>query len=120
MQQNPRTRVPAEPKIKVYTALLTQTSTNAPVATVLQNTLGGTITWTRVDTGRYRGTINISGGLPQNKRTLEFGNSSVLAILSMGNYTNDEEIDIYVVNAQSTYADNQLTLTPITIKIYEL
>lgn len=27
---------------KVYTALLTQTGTDAPVATVLENTLGGT------------------------------------------------------------------------------
>ena len=31
----------------VYTALLTQAGTAAPVATVLQNTTGGTITWTR-------------------------------------------------------------------------
>ena len=30
---------------KVYTALLTQTGTNAPVATVLENTLGGTPVW---------------------------------------------------------------------------
>lgn len=30
---------------KVYTALLTQTGTNAPVATVLENTLGETPTW---------------------------------------------------------------------------
>ena len=35
----------------VYTALLTQAGTAAPVATVLQNTTGGTITWTRTGTG---------------------------------------------------------------------
>lgn len=43
---------------KVYTALLTQTGTNAPTATVLENTLGGTVVWTREDVGSYVGTLN--------------------------------------------------------------
>jgi hypothetical protein len=38
---------------KVYTALLTQTGTDAPTATVLENTLGGTVTWSYDDSGRY-------------------------------------------------------------------
>lgn len=42
----------------VYTALLTQSGTDAPVATVLQNTLGGTVVWTRVVEGYYEGTLN--------------------------------------------------------------
>jgi|TARA_R110002124_G_scaffold2068_1_gene13579 hypothetical protein len=42
----------------VYTALITQTGTDAPVATVLQNTTGGTIVWTRNSTGRYLATIS--------------------------------------------------------------
>ena len=42
----------------VYTALITQTGTAAPVATVLQNTTGGTIVWTRNSTGRYVATIS--------------------------------------------------------------
>jgi len=41
----------------VYTALLTQAGAAAPVATVLQNTTGGTIVWTRASTGRYVATI---------------------------------------------------------------
>ena len=32
---------------KVYTALLTQAGTAAPVATILQNTTGATFTWAR-------------------------------------------------------------------------
>ena len=40
--------------IKKYVALLTQTGTNAPVATVLENTLSGTPVWTRLTTGTYR------------------------------------------------------------------
>jgi len=42
---------------KVYTALLTQTGTNAPVATVLENTLGGDIIWSYSGTGSYLGTL---------------------------------------------------------------
>lgn len=42
----------------VYTALLTQTGTDAPVATVLENTLGGTVVWTRESEGVYHGTLS--------------------------------------------------------------
>lgn len=38
---------------KVYTALLTQTGTNAPVATVLENTLGFNIVWYYETVGGY-------------------------------------------------------------------
>lgn len=37
-----------------YTAKLTQSGTNAPVATVLENTLGFTPTWEYVGVGKYR------------------------------------------------------------------
>lgn len=46
---------PAQGNVKVYRALLTQTGTNAPVATVLENTLGGTVAWKRDDPGIYNG-----------------------------------------------------------------
>jgi len=42
----------------VYTALITQTGTAAPVATVLQNTTGGTIAWSRTSTGSYKAVIS--------------------------------------------------------------
>lgn len=41
----------------VYTALLSQSGTDAPVATVLENTLGGTVVWTRSGIGNYVGTL---------------------------------------------------------------
>ena len=43
---------------KVYTALISQSGTNAPVATVLENTLGGTVVWTRIGTGQYEATLS--------------------------------------------------------------
>lgn len=42
---------------KVYTALLTQTGTDAPIATVLENTIGN-IVWTRSSAGDYQATLN--------------------------------------------------------------
>ena len=53
--------------IKVYTALLTQTGTDAPVATVLENTLGGEVVWTRDDIGLYTGTL--AGAFPSATAT---------------------------------------------------
>ncbi len=41
---------------KVYSALLTQSGTDAPVATVLENTLGD-IVWTRINAGQYECTL---------------------------------------------------------------
>jgi hypothetical protein len=54
----------------VYTALLTQTGTSAPVATVLKNTLG-TITWTYEAVGEYY--ANSSGLFVNNKTAVLLG-----------------------------------------------
>jgi len=54
-----------KPKYKVYTALLTQSGINAPVATVLENTLGATITYSRVSDGIY--TITTDGIFTSDK-----------------------------------------------------
>ena len=51
----------------VYTALLTQSGTDAPVATVLENTLGGTVVWSRDASGIYVATL--SGAFTANKTT---------------------------------------------------
>jgi hypothetical protein len=48
----PASPLAVQTKYKVYTALLTQTGTNAPVATVLENTIGNII-WSYDDTGVY-------------------------------------------------------------------
>jgi len=49
----------------VYTAILTQTGTSAPTATVLENTLGGTVVWSYVTGGTYQATL--SGAFTANK-----------------------------------------------------
>ncbi len=42
---------------KVYVAMLEQNGTSAPTAIVLENTLGGTVVWTRNVAGLYTGTL---------------------------------------------------------------
>lgn len=54
---------------KVYTALLTQTGQDAPVAIVLENTIGA-IVWTRNNPGEYTGTLNNS--FPENKTFITY------------------------------------------------
>lgn len=49
---------------RIYKAILTQTSTNDPVATVFENTLGN-IVWTRDSAGAYTGTL--TGAFPAGK-----------------------------------------------------
>lgn len=49
----------------VYTALLSQSGTDAPTAVVLANTLGGTVVWTRGGQGSFAATL--AGAFPVNK-----------------------------------------------------
>jgi hypothetical protein len=57
----------------VYTALLTQTGTDAPIATVLENTIGN-IVWSYSDVGKYLGTLN--GAFPAGKTAVLTSSSS--------------------------------------------
>jgi hypothetical protein len=70
----------------VYVALLTQSGTSAPVATVIQNTLGGTVVWTRINTGVYIGTL--AGAFPEDKTICPpFGNNNNFCFLPLSNNT---------------------------------
>lgn len=57
----------------VYAALISQSGTNAPVATVLKNTTGHTATWSRTDTGDY---LLQFEGMPSGANLLVFTSSS--------------------------------------------
>lgn len=63
------TALGSTPGVKVYRAIINQSGTNAPVATVLQNTLGGTVVWTRNDVGDYSATL--SGAFPAAKTIVQ-------------------------------------------------
>ena len=102
----------------VYTALITQAGTAAPVATVLQNTTGGTIVWTRNSTGRYVATI--SGTTYTNDKT-------TVLVTSGGNNDNilrpiitaTTAIDWYNIDSSdNAVSDTIAETTTVEIRIY--
>lgn len=103
---------------KKYVALLTQSGTNAPTAIVLENTLGGTVVWTRDDVGYYIGTL--SGAFTTDKTVVytqirDF--SSSIECFSQGE--NTVFIDTAYLNAGAfSEQDGILSNTFIEIRVY--
>ena len=104
---------------KVYTALLTQTGANAPTATVLENTLGQTVTWIRTGVGSYTISDLINNG------------GKILYVVIGNNWNSSYDEVIYRLNVgiqnvalysidllQVRNDDDILENTPIEIRIY--
>jgi|TARA_B110000977_G_scaffold175077_1_gene229527 hypothetical protein len=97
----------------VYTALITQAGTAAPVATILQNTTGGTFTYARTSGGDY--TVTVSGNLFTVNKTLVF--------LNGGSSENNHDIaweraSDTVINLSTHNSDGKFTAGSIEIRIY--
>jgi len=104
----------------VYSALLTQSGTAAPVATVLQNTITGTLTWTRSGPGDY---LLTSNGTPftANKVQVFVNNGAPTSTTSSIKWTRASTSQIGIKTfAQSTglVADDLLLSGSIEIRIY--
>jgi len=61
-------RIASDSGVKIYEANVSQQGTNAPVSSVLKNTLGGTPVWSRVGPGIY--VLTLAGAFPQAKMAL--------------------------------------------------
>ena len=95
----------------IYTALLTQAGTAAPVATILQNTTGGTLVWTRQSAGNY--TVTASTALFTANKTIVFlNNGSIEPSNVKWNRTSDTTITLIGI------ADGQFTNGSFEIRIY--
>ena len=105
---------------KVYTALLTQTSTNAPTAVVLDNTIG-TIVWTRNSNGNYSGTL--TGAFISSKTALFIQDNVTLSSIAVSpadvwiERTDANTVNVYTMNS-SNLIDNVLNNTTIEIRVY--
>ena len=104
---------------KVYTAILNQSGTNNPTVTVLQNSLGGNIVWTRFATGSYKGTLSntftvnktyVSSSLSQTGNDIFNGGPSFLSPNS--------EIDFFYFHVNSGNFLDDITNAFIEIKVY--
>ena len=113
-----RRLTPQAPKYKVYTALLTQTGTDAPVATVLENTLNMNISWEYDDVGYYIGIPSEelvetkSGVFIQNSSYGSDYNNTLVEISSNLIFLQiyDQQLD--------ARRDNSLNNTLIEIRVY--
>jgi len=98
---------------KVYTALLTQEVGAAPVATVLQNTIGGTITWTRPGTaGVY--TATIADGVFTANKTMVFINNGSASSTNNIEWASNTTTTVII----DTTADSVLAAASIEIRVY--
>lgn len=105
---------------KVYTALLSQSGTSAPTAIVLENTLGGTVVWSRSSTGIYHATL--SGAFITNKTICQTsstygGLSNYGMVIPRITGTNFIEI-ISILPDTKIPTDGLLSSAPIEIKVY--
>jgi len=98
---------------KVYSALISQTGTANPTVIVLENTLGGTIVWSRPTVGVYTGTL--TGAFTVNKTTILNSTTSNSITLSSSNI-NQVVIETRTVTLGNS--DGLLTNATIEIKVY--
>jgi hypothetical protein len=108
-----------------YKALLSQSGASAPVATVVENTLGGTLVWTYNSTGVYIATL--VGAFTENKTLI----SPIEAVVSAGEktpfvrtvYWDSDSIRIKTFKMagdplSETLANGLLYLSYISIEVY--
>jgi len=100
---------------KVYNALLTQSGTSIPVATVLENTLGGTPVWNISADGVYSATL--AGAFPIAK--------TLILSANVKDYTDHVKFLVNPSNFVLIYttkngvpSNNVLTNCPIEIRVY--
>jgi hypothetical protein len=100
-----------------YTALLTQTSTDAPVATVLSSNLTGTFTWARTGVGIY--TLTASAATFTAGKTIVFLNAGSSPSLITGEITSDTVLTIKTFTPSSGAAtDAAITGGSFEVRIY--
>lgn len=107
----------ANPKSKIYRALLTQTAENPPQATILENTIGD-INWTRISPGMFRG---LNNNLRGNKIFPSQGAySDPINGVMVGWFIFDGFIELYTYDvSEGTAADGYMPiLFPLEINLY--
>jgi len=100
--------------VKVYRALLTQSGTDAPNATVLENSVGPAI-WTRVGSGDYR--LTLAGAFPQ-ARSFYRNVVGVYIEDPVGFLNLSQSTDDFISLAESGGRDDSIAHVAIEILVY--
>jgi hypothetical protein len=110
----------AQAPYKVYTATITQSGTLAPVATVLENTLGGTVTWTYNSVGAYN--ITSDGLFTQGKTVVTcsnlFGNfiTQPFPVFEESNFP--DSLLLLNVNTDTNATENNIDIAFVEVRVY--
>jgi hypothetical protein len=111
--------IPDSRPYKVYTALLTQSGTSAPVATVLENTLGGTVVWSYFGVGQYVGTLIGAFTTSKSTVTVTRPNPSATSFDTniAANIINNDTM-AYTTFNNTTYINSQSNGIFLEIRVY--
>jgi hypothetical protein len=101
------------PGYTVYTALITQASTAAPTATVLQNSITGTLTWARTGAGAY--TLTSNGTAFTVDKTILFLNVGDGEANQMLMWTRTSSS---VITLDTNGADDRITAGAFELRVY--
>ena len=105
-----------KPEPKKYIALMSQSNTAVPVATILENDLGGVPTWQRWGAGLY--TAHLTNAFPIDKTTILVG--------SVGGQTrgfaglNANSVTVISMTTAGTASDNLLLVDGINKTVVEI
>jgi hypothetical protein len=105
---------------EVYTALLTQTGNNAPVATVLENTLGGTVVWTRTNTGQYLATLSGAFTLDKTVVFVTTGSKGTITANAYPSDVNNISLNTFSTSDSLYRIDDAIEKTSFEIRVYNL
>ena len=109
--------VQASRPYKVYAALLAQSGTSAPVATVLENTLGGTPIWAYSSVGGY--TATLTGAFAINKTSVLISNGQAANALFGSYRLSDNAIGLTTtVAGTGAPVDGAIFNATIEIRVY--
>ena len=99
-----------------YVALLSQTGTDAPTATVMMNNTGQTFTYTYDASGQY----SLNGTFDLSKTFVVFGNNGTGGLQIFNAQVTTTLIGLYVFTESGGWisSDDVLVNTPIEIRIY--
>lgn len=102
--------------VKKYSAIINQSGSDAPVATVLENTLGGTLVWTRDSAGYYVGTL--SGAFETAKTQFYITPCDLGFQYLAGVNIAPDSVFINTYTLAGVAADGRLNNAPITIIVF--
>ena len=104
--------------VKAYRALVTQSSTSAPTATVLENSLGAAVVWARSNTGVY--TATLAGAFSSNKTFIMISGVAGTVAAQRDAFAVRTSADVVTVSTGNAgvAADAVLSATPIEILVY--